>query len=124
MFGCVSGPDWGAMGLHYVDLALVGDDRVDPTRPEIVIYEPLPNGRLPLISADFLVFASAWHANNQPTPDLAFFRHRRLRGDSPRRPVADPSSTGFRATRLRRRARAHRPTRGPSPSGDGPRRSS
>src|SRR5687767_12174097 len=25
MFGCVSGPDSGAMGLHYVNLALVGD---------------------------------------------------------------------------------------------------
>jgi hypothetical protein len=70
MFGCVSGPEWGAMGLHYVNLALVGDDRVDPTRPEIVIYEPLPNGRLRLIGADFLVFAGAWHAVNQATPQL------------------------------------------------------
>ena len=25
MFGCVSGPDSGAMGLHYVNLGLVGD---------------------------------------------------------------------------------------------------
>lgn len=70
MFGCVSGPDWGAMGLHYVNLALVADGKLDPTRPEIVIYEPLPNGRLRLIGADFLVFASAWHANSQATPEL------------------------------------------------------
>ena len=34
MFGCVSGPDWGAMGLHYVNLALVGDGVLDPARPE------------------------------------------------------------------------------------------
>ena len=70
MFGCVSGPDAGAMGLHYVNLALVGDGVLDPTRPEIVIYEPLPNGKLRLIGADFLVFADQWHANNAATPEL------------------------------------------------------
>jgi hypothetical protein len=70
MFGCVSGPDSGAMGLHYVNLALVGDKVLDPARPEIVIYEPLPNGRLKLIGADFLVFAADWHAANEATPQL------------------------------------------------------
>ncbi len=70
MFGCVSGPDSGAMGLHYVNLSLVGDNVLDPTRPEIVIYEPLPNGRLKLIGADFLVLADGWHASNAATPQL------------------------------------------------------
>lgn len=70
MFGCVSGPDWGAMGLHYVNLALVGDGVLDPAKPEIIIYEPLPNGRVRLTGADFLVFANQWHATNQATPEL------------------------------------------------------
>jgi len=70
MFGCVSGPDSGAMGLHYVNLPLVGDGVLDPARPEIVIYEAQPDGRLRLIGADFLVFADAWHANNSATPEL------------------------------------------------------
>jgi len=70
MFGCVSGPDWGAMGLHYVNLALVADGQLDPARPEIVIYEPLPNGRVRLIGADYLVFAGDWHKTNQATPEL------------------------------------------------------
>lgn len=70
MFGCVSGPDWGAMGLHYVNLALVGDGELDPTRPEIVIYEPGPNGRKKLIGADFLVFADAWDKKGIGTPQL------------------------------------------------------
>lgn len=70
MFGCVSGPDDGAMGLHYVNLDLVGDGVLDPKRPEIVIYEPLPNGGRRLIGADFLIFAEAWHAANQGTPEL------------------------------------------------------
>lgn len=70
MFGCVSGPDDGAMGLHYVNLALVADPAVDPRQPEIVIYEPLPNGGRRLIGADFLVFAEGWHATNTNTPEL------------------------------------------------------
>jgi hypothetical protein len=70
LFGCVSGPDTGAMGMHYVNLSLVADGELDPTRPEIVIYEPTPSGRLRLIGADYLVFADAWHKNHQPTPEL------------------------------------------------------
>src|SRR5919112_4806993 len=59
-FGCVSGSDFGAMGMHFVNGPLVGDGELDATRPEIVIYEPQPNGRLRLIGADFLVLADAW----------------------------------------------------------------
>jgi hypothetical protein len=70
LFGCVSGPDDGAMGLHYVNMELVIDPTLDPSRPEIVIYEPLPNGGRKLIGADFLVFADAWHASNTATPEL------------------------------------------------------
>jgi hypothetical protein len=60
LFGCVSGPDSGAMGLHYVNLSLVAAGVVDATRPQIVIYEPMPDGHLQLIGADFLVIASDW----------------------------------------------------------------
>jgi hypothetical protein len=70
LFGCVSGPDDGAMGLHYVNMALVGDGVLDPRRPEIIIYEPTANGGRRLIGADFLVFSDAWHASNTATPEL------------------------------------------------------
>jgi hypothetical protein len=70
-FGCVTGPDAGAMGLHFVNMALVGDGELDPTRPEIVIYEPLPDGRLRLIGADYIVLADAWHdKHGAGTPEL------------------------------------------------------
>jgi hypothetical protein len=69
-FGCVSSPDRGAMGLHYVNMTLVGDGVLQPDRPEIIIYEPLPNGRLRLIGADYLTLSGAWHANNAATPQL------------------------------------------------------
>jgi len=69
-FGCVSGPDAGAMGMHFVNGPLVGDGELDPTLPEIVIYEPQPNGRLRLIGADFLVLADAWNATHAGPPEL------------------------------------------------------
>jgi hypothetical protein len=69
-FGCVSGSDSGAMGLHYVKGEYVGDDVLDPTRPEILIYEPLPGGRRKLIGADYLVFAETWHKTHAATPEL------------------------------------------------------
>lgn len=69
-FGCVTGPDVGAMGLHYVNFSLVGDGELDASRPEIVIYEPLPNGRLKLTGADFLVIAADWDAKHSGPPQL------------------------------------------------------
>jgi len=69
-FGCVTGPDSGAMGMHFVKGALVGDDVIDPARPEIVIYEPKPDGRLKLIGADFLVLKDVWDAKHAAPPQL------------------------------------------------------
>lgn len=71
LFGCVSGDEGGAMGMHYANMALVDDDVLDPARPEIVIYEPTSNGRLRLIGADYLIYADKWHAKNPAsTPEL------------------------------------------------------
>jgi hypothetical protein len=69
-FGCVSGPDAGAMGLHFVNGALVAKGVLEATRPQIVIYEPLPNGRLRLIGADYLLLADAWNAKHSGPPEL------------------------------------------------------
>ena len=69
-FGCVSGPDYGAMGLHYVNGAILNGGELDPTRPQIVIYEQMPNGHLRLTGADFLVLADAWDKKKQGPPEL------------------------------------------------------
>jgi hypothetical protein len=69
-FGCVSGSDSGAMGLHYVNGALVNSGVVDATRPQIVIYEPTPAGGLRLIGADYLVIADGWNAKHSGPPEL------------------------------------------------------
>lgn len=69
-FGCVTGSDSGAMGMHYVNGALVNSGVLDATRPQIVIYEPQPDGTLKLIGADFLVIADQWNAKNSAPPEL------------------------------------------------------
>jgi hypothetical protein len=69
-FGCVSGSDSGAMGMHYVNGNLVGAGILDPARPQIVIYEPMPDGSLKLIGADYLVLANAWNATHTEMPQM------------------------------------------------------
>ena len=69
-FGCVSGPDAGAMGLHYVNMPLVLDGEIDAKRPEIILYEPVGNGQARITGADYLVLADAWDKKNPSAPEL------------------------------------------------------
>jgi hypothetical protein len=69
-FGCVTGPDFGAMGLHYVNGSLVASGLVDAAHPQIVLYEPTASGRLQLTGADYLVLADAWNATHAHAPEL------------------------------------------------------
>ena len=39
-FGCVTGPDMGAMGVHYINGALVSGGQLNPKEPQALIYEP------------------------------------------------------------------------------------
>jgi hypothetical protein len=69
-FGCVSGSDLGAMGMHFVNGPLVGDGEIDVNHPEIILYEPQPNGRLRLTGADYLVDAATWNLTHSNAPEL------------------------------------------------------
>jgi len=62
-FGCVSGGDFGAMGLHYVNMTLVGDGEIKVNEPEIILFEPTPGGGIRITGADYLVPVAAWEAN-------------------------------------------------------------
>ena len=70
LFGCVSGGDYGAMGLHYVNFPLVADGKIDAATPEIVLYEPTSNGRLRITGADYLVLAADWDKTHTSAPEL------------------------------------------------------
>ena len=67
--GCVSGPDHGAMGYHYVNGALVGDGELDASRPEVLIYEA-SGGGLQLVGVEFVVIADTWLAHHDSPPVL------------------------------------------------------
>jgi hypothetical protein len=67
--GCVSGPQEGAMGVHFVNAQLVGDGELDAMLPEALIYEP-DAGRHRLVGVEYIVLADAWHANHELPPAL------------------------------------------------------
>jgi hypothetical protein len=62
--------DEGAMGMHFVNGALVGDGAIDVAHPEIVLYEPVPGGGVKITGADYLVLADAWNAAHASPPEL------------------------------------------------------
>ena len=57
--GCVSGPEDGAMGVHFVNKEFLGDGEIDVNKPEALIYE-FKNGRARLVGVEFIVFAEQW----------------------------------------------------------------
>jgi len=66
-FGCVTGPDHGAMGIHYVNGALVGDGEINVETPEALIYEPVGNARR-LVGVEYIVDAATWMAAHNNVP--------------------------------------------------------
>jgi hypothetical protein len=67
--GCVSGPQSGAMGIHYVNGDLVGDGELNATQPEALMYE-MRNGQLRLVGVEYVVIAEAWDAAHETPPTL------------------------------------------------------
>jgi hypothetical protein len=51
----------GAMGQHYANIDLVLDPAIDPLRPEVLVYEPMPDGSLRLVGVEYVVFQELWH---------------------------------------------------------------
>ena len=67
--GCVSGPQEGAMGVHYVNGDLVGDGAVDAAKPEALLYAATKDGQMKLLGVEYVVLADDWNAKN-PTPPV------------------------------------------------------
>ncbi len=62
---CVSGPNGGAMGVHFINGNLLGKE-INAETPEALIYEPTPDGRMRLVGVEFITFAADW-VNEVPT---------------------------------------------------------
>ncbi len=54
---CSSRPGVGAMGYHFENRALMKDDVLDPTQPEILVYERNEKGRFKLVAIEFFMEA-------------------------------------------------------------------
>jgi hypothetical protein len=61
---CVSGPDHGAMGVHFILPERVQKAVLKAEEPEALIYEPLENGYFQLVGVEFIILADVWQANN------------------------------------------------------------
>ena len=70
--GCVSGPQEGAMGVHFVNSHYVGDGELDVDHPEALIYE-FRNGSARLVGVEYIVMADDWNARH---PSLPYWRAR------------------------------------------------
>jgi hypothetical protein len=74
---CVSGPDHGAMGIHWANPAYLmnppftGANELDPTRPAILIYEPQTDGSQVLVGLEYILPLEAWIARNPGNNDPA-----------------------------------------------------
>jgi len=50
---CVQDPKYGAMGIHYANADLLADGKLDITKPEVLVYQPLPSGKLRLGAVEY-----------------------------------------------------------------------
>jgi hypothetical protein len=53
---CASGIDGGAMGVHYVNPNYLKDAVPDVKRPQAVMYEPMPDGKMALVAVEYITF--------------------------------------------------------------------
>jgi hypothetical protein len=51
---CAHDPKYGGMGIHYANEELIADGMLDVTKPEVLVYQPMPSGRLRLGAVEYL----------------------------------------------------------------------
>ena len=76
-FGCIDAasfgldPALGGMGFHLINEALHADPATDPLRPDLLVYEPQPNGKPSLVALEYEVFRDDWaNAGHTEPPTL------------------------------------------------------
>ena len=63
---CMADAEQGSMGTHYAKASLLEDPALDVTQPEVLMYEPLPDGGMELIGVEYLVPAPLWTEDAPP----------------------------------------------------------
>lgn len=57
---CKENPPVGGMGYHYGNLGLYLDGDASVVEPEVLLYEPRPDGSLHLVAVEYLIPYFAW----------------------------------------------------------------
>jgi hypothetical protein len=65
-YRCTEQPGVGTMGQHYANLDLViGDPTIDPSKPEVLVYEPKQNGDgYRLVALEYVTIQELWAGAN------------------------------------------------------------
>jgi hypothetical protein len=64
---CVSGPDAGAMGVHFIQLDRITNLVLNVTQPQALIYEPAADGAMRLVGVEYIVLDASWSAAHPGT---------------------------------------------------------
>jgi len=64
---CVSGPDAGAMGVHFIQMDRITKLVLDATQPQALIYEPAADGAMRLVGVEYIVLDASWSAAHPGT---------------------------------------------------------
>jgi len=68
---CVSGPNYGAMGIHMLNMDRLHDGELKGEEPDALIYEPQGNGSYQLVGVELIVLASEWAEHHKDSPAAA-----------------------------------------------------
>lgn len=74
LHGCEERGEERPVGAVYVHMGRLVDGRIDPSLPDALIYEPLANGKLTLVGAEFAIPYSLWTRDKAPVFDGATFQ--------------------------------------------------
>lgn len=69
--GCMENPPIGAMGHHWANSGYYLDGKAVLSEPEVMVYEPMPDGSRKLVAIEYVVAAHLWA---DPEPPRLFGR--------------------------------------------------
>ncbi|WP_286829928.1 MULTISPECIES: hypothetical protein [Kordiimonas] len=60
-------PSKGTMGVHFINGDFASDGELDISKPEVLMYEPQPDGSMQLVALEYVVFENKWNGAETPT---------------------------------------------------------
>jgi hypothetical protein len=67
---CVSGPEFGAMGVHFLQMDRLNHAVLKAEYPTALIYEPQEDGGFRLVGVEYIILKDVWEANKNVGPPV------------------------------------------------------